>query len=162
MDSPPREKVSSLRQDSRWRVSLGSGSPTDRPVPTEYKQTPWWGGTAPGKRAQAPPPGDLKAAWPSPSDRRNPTRLDGGVVRLGEEKMKHFCVDRRIKHSCVDLKVCEGCGGLWLRAQNGNQNHGVYCRNCSLRLSEFPPPRGRSRAGRKPKLRLVVCEGGTK
>lgn len=79
-----------------------------------------------------------------------------------DRKIKHFCVDRKIKQFCVELKVCEGCGGLWLRAQNGNQNHGVYCRNCALRLSEFPAPRGRSRAGRKPKLRLAVCEGGTK
>jgi hypothetical protein len=68
---------------------------------------------------------------------------------LEKEQMKHFC---------VDLKVCEGCGGLWLRADN----HGVYCRRCSLMLSEFPAPRGRSRAGRKRKVRLVVCEGGTK
>lgn len=63
-----------------------------------------------------------------------------------------------MKHFCVDLKVCEGCGGLWLRAHN----HGVYCRRCALLLSEFPAPRGRSRAGRKRKVRLVVCEGGTK
>jgi len=85
--------------------------------------------------------------------------------------MKHFCVDRTIehirvdqkmKHVCVELKVCEGCGGLWLRAQNTAKPHGVYCRSCALRLSDFPAPRGRSRAGRKRKVRLVVCEGGTK
>jgi hypothetical protein len=74
--------------------------------------------------------------------------------------MKHFCVDKKLNHSCVELKVCEGCGGLWLRARNGSQNHGVYCRRCALRLSEFPAPRGRSRAGRKRKVRVVVCEGG--
>ena len=62
----------------------------------------------------------------------------------------------KMKHFCVELKVCEGCGGLWLRARN----HGVYCRGCALRLSEFPAPRQRSRAGRKPKVRLAVCEGG--
>lgn len=73
-----------------------------------------------------------------------------------ERKMKHFCVEKRLKQFCVELKVCEGCGGLWLRAQN----HGVYCRKCALLLSEFPAPRGRSRAGRKPKVRLVVCQGG--
>lgn len=70
--------------------------------------------------------------------------------------MKHFCVERKIKHLCLELKVCEGCGALWLRAQN----QGAYCRSCALRLSEFPAPRGRSRAGRKRKLRLAVCEGG--
>jgi hypothetical protein len=84
-------------------------------------------------------------------------RLDGGVVCLGEKEMKHFC---------VELKVCEGCGGLWLRARNAAQlagkNHGVYCRNCALRLSDFPAPRERSRAGRPRKLRLAVCEGGNK
>lgn len=67
-----------------------------------------------------------------------------------------------MKHFCVDLKVCEGCGGLWLRAQERIQNHGVYCRSCALLLSEFPAPRQRSRAGRKRKLRLAVCEGGSK
>jgi len=76
--------------------------------------------------------------------------------------MKHFCVDKKIQHFCVELKVCEGCGGLWLRAQSGNHHHRVYCRQCALLLSEFPAPRGRSRAGRKRKLRLAVCEGGTK
>jgi hypothetical protein len=71
-------------------------------------------------------------------------------------------LERKMKHFCVDLKVCEGCGGLWLRAQYGNQHHGVYCRRCALLLSEFPAPRQRSRAGRKRKLQLAVCEGGTK
>lgn len=70
--------------------------------------------------------------------------------------MKHFSVDQQIEHIRVELKVCEGCGGLWLRAQN----HGVYCRPCAVRLSDFPAPRGRSRAGRKRKVRLVVCERG--
>jgi hypothetical protein len=68
----------------------------------------------------------------------------------------------KMKHLCVELKVCEGCGGLWLRARSGSQHHGVYCRGCALRLSDFPAPRHRSRAGRKRKLRLVVCEGGAK
>lgn len=75
-----------------------------------------------------------------------------------EKNMKHFCVEKKAKHLCVELKVCEGCGALWLRAQN----HGTYCRKCALRLSEFPAPRERSRAGRKPKLRMLVCEGGAK
>jgi hypothetical protein len=68
----------------------------------------------------------------------------------------------KMKHLSVDLKVCEGCGGLWLRAQSSIGPHGVYCRACALRLSEFPAPRGRSRAGRKPKLRVVLCEGGAR
>ena len=76
--------------------------------------------------------------------------------------MKHFRVDTKIKHVCMELKVCEGCGALWLRAQNGNQHHGAYCRTCASRLSEFPPPRERSRAGRKPKVRLLACEGSMK
>jgi hypothetical protein len=63
-----------------------------------------------------------------------------------------------MKYFCVELKVCEGCGGLWLRAQN----HGVYCRPCALRLSDFPAPRERSRAGRKRKVRMVVLEGGAR
>ena len=65
-----------------------------------------------------------------------------------------------MKHFCVDLKVCEGWGGLWLRAQDRIQNHGVYAGSCALLLvSEFPAPRGRSRAGRKRKLRLAVVQG---
>lgn len=68
--------------------------------------------------------------------------------------MKHFCVELKV----VELKVCEGCGGLWIRAQG----HGVYCRGCAQRLSEYPPPRERGRRGRKPKVRLVVCEGGAR
>lgn len=68
----------------------------------------------------------------------------------------------KMKYLSVELKVCEGCGGLWLRAQKGSQHLGVYCRGCALRLSEFPAPRGRSRAGRKPKVRMTVCEGGAR
>jgi hypothetical protein len=36
---------------------------------------------------------------------------------------------------CMELKVCEGCGALWLRAALAA---GVYCRVCTLKLSEFP------------------------
>jgi hypothetical protein len=53
-----------------------------------------------------------------------------------------------MKYLRMDLKVCEGCGTLWLRTITSN---GVYCRSCATRLSEFPAPRGRSRAGRKPR-----------
>ena len=79
-----------------------------------------------------------------------------------EKRMKHFCVDTKVKHFCVELKVCEGCGGLWLRGPERKQAHGVYCRSCALRLSDFPAPRGRSQAGRKRKLRLMVCDGVAK
>jgi predicted amidophosphoribosyltransferase len=61
-----------------------------------------------------------------------------------------------MKHFCVELKVCEGCGGLWVRAQN----HGVYCQRCALRLSEYPAPRGRSQRGRKRKVLIAACQGG--
>ena len=37
----------------------------------------------------------------------------------------------------VELKICEGCGVLWLRAGKAD---GAYCRGCSARLAEFPPP----------------------
>lgn len=94
-------------------------------------------------------PAGSQAACASPSDRAFRRGSTGELCALETAKMKHFC---------VELKVCEGCGGLWIRARN----HGVYCRSCALLLSEFPPPRGRSKAGRKRKLRLALCEGRTK
>jgi len=145
----------------KW-VMLRPVSPMDRPEPTENKQTPRVGvALRRARRVQTPPPGDLEQP-----ERAHPTatRPDGGVMCLGEKHMKHFCVDTKIKPICLDrkirpicleLKVCEGCGALWIRARN----HGAYCRQCAVTLSDFPPPRGRSRAGRKPKLRLAVCEG---
>lgn len=56
-----------------------------------------------------------------------------------------------MKHVCLQLKVCEACGALWLRGQT----HGVYCQRCAVILADFPPPRGKSRRGRKPKARRV-------
>ena len=47
----------------------------------------------------------------------------------------------------VELKVCEGCGALWVRPTGS----GVYCRGCTKYLAEFPAPRGKRRAGRKPR-----------
>jgi hypothetical protein len=131
---------------------LGPVSPMDRPDPTKTNRPQAGGGTAPSKRVQTPASHEVSAAC----EPIRPLTVDEarrGKCVPGENKMKHFC---------VDLKVCEGCGGLWLRAQNGNMQHGVYCRSCALLLSEFPAPRQRSRAGRKPKVRLAVCQGGTK
>lgn len=56
-----------------------------------------------------------------------------------------------------ELKVCEACGALWLRA---NQ-HGVYCRGCESRLSEFPAPRSgrRCRSGSRTPQRTVRQPG---
>lgn len=54
----------------------------------------------------------------------------------------------------VQLKICEGCGCLWYRIQNQG---GVYCRECELRLKDFPAPtscRRRQAPARKPMLRL--------
>lgn len=51
----------------------------------------------------------------------------------------------------VHLKVCEGCGCLWLRAQDQNK---VYCCHCESRLREFPSPESRKRRGRPPRMTL--------
>lgn len=53
------------------------------------------------------------------------------------------------------LKICEGCGVLWLRA---GAIEGVYCRGCSSKLSEFPPPHaGKCRNNR---IRMVGERSG--
>lgn len=66
----------------------------------------------------------------------------------------------------MELKVCEGCGALWLRA---GESAGVYCRSCSGRLAQFPPPKNgrvasrtrvRTRVGRK--AQLVGLAGGAR
>ncbi len=166
MDSPAREKIAATVGFQNRRVPLGPGSPMDRPEPTEKKQTPGGGALRRAIERKRHHRGGLKQP-DEPIRPRKPDEARRGSCAPWRRRMKHFCVDkkidhfcvdRKIKHVCVELKVCEGCGGLWFRAQN----RGVYCRTCALWLSDFPPPRGRSRAGRKPKLRLVVCEGGTK
>ncbi len=63
----------------------------------------------------------------------------------------------------VDLKVCEACRALWLRATG----HGVYCRGCSLWLSEFPAPRASSRRVQRrttvsTTVSTMVCVGGAR
>lgn len=45
----------------------------------------------------------------------------------------------------VHLKVCEGCGCLWFRSQGQVT---VYCRECELKLRDFPSPESRKRRGR--------------
>ena len=52
----------------------------------------------------------------------------------------------------VQLKICEGCGCLWYRAQT----HGsVYCRECELKLRDFPLPESRKLRGRPTTRRLA-------
>jgi uncharacterized Zn finger protein (UPF0148 family) len=56
----------------------------------------------------------------------------------------------------VQLKVCEGCGCLWYRAQTQGT---VYCRDCEVRLKDFPSPETRKRRGRPPRKTLVRVWG---
>ena len=55
---------------------------------------------------------------------------------------------------CVQLKICEGCGCLWYRPQTQGT---VYCRECEVKLQDFPLPETRKRRGRpgiKPRIRI--------
>jgi hypothetical protein len=52
----------------------------------------------------------------------------------------------------VQLKVCEGCGCLWYRAQTHGSN---YCRECEIKLRDFPSPESRKRRGRPVHSRLT-------
>ena len=45
----------------------------------------------------------------------------------------------------VHLKICEGCGCLWYRPES---TVSVYCRECEVKLREFPTPESRKRRGR--------------
>ena len=55
----------------------------------------------------------------------------------------------------VQLKVCEGCGCLWYRAESQGT---VYCRDCEVKLKDFPSPESRKRRGRPPRKTLVrIC-----
>jgi len=49
----------------------------------------------------------------------------------------------------VQLKICEGCGCLWYRAQTQGS---IYCRECEVKLKDFPMPLSRKRPGRPPRL----------
>jgi uncharacterized Zn finger protein (UPF0148 family) len=63
----------------------------------------------------------------------------------------------------VHLKVCEGCGCLWYRTQAQGS---VYCKECEIKLKDFPSPESRKRRGRpcrKPAAQVWVlasAEGG--
>lgn len=62
----------------------------------------------------------------------------------------------------LELKVCEGCGCLWYRIQNQET---VYCKECEIRLREFPVPtsqRRRRTSRRKLPFRLEpeACTAG--
>ena len=62
----------------------------------------------------------------------------------------------------VQLKICEGCGCLWYRIQNQET---VYCRECEVRLKDFPAPtrqRRRRTSRRNSQLRLkpAACTAG--
>jgi hypothetical protein len=39
----------------------------------------------------------------------------------------------------MELKYCERCGGLWLRAKEGNE---IYCPRCMPEMAELPRTRG--------------------
>ena len=52
----------------------------------------------------------------------------------------------------VQLKICEGCGCLWYRAQTQGS---VYCRECEIKLKDFPTPESRKRRGRPARKTLV-------
>ena len=45
----------------------------------------------------------------------------------------------------VQLKICEGCGCLWYRAHTLKN---VYCKECEIKLRDFPLPESRKRRGR--------------
>jgi len=45
----------------------------------------------------------------------------------------------------VQLKICEGCGCLWYRIQTLGS---VYCKECEVKLKDFPSPETRKRRGR--------------
>jgi hypothetical protein len=58
----------------------------------------------------------------------------------------------------VFLKVCEGCGVLWLRAQNSIE---IYCPACAQRMRSLPPGRpSRRHLRRKRPACSVRCNGG--
>jgi len=58
----------------------------------------------------------------------------------------------------VFVKVCEGCGVLWLRAQDCRE---VYCGGCAGRMRSLPQGRRCRRTGRrKGHAAARPCGGG--
>ena len=76
------------------------------------------------------------ASWPFP-----PLKSMRPAARRGE--------NYKMKHLLLELKVCEGCGMLWLRRKETQNQHadGNYCPSCVQRLSSFPV-RGKHAGGR--------------
>lgn len=57
----------------------------------------------------------------------------------------------------ICLKVCEGCGALWLRAEDSSH---VYCPACAPRLAAIPPSlRSRKTVRRGLRRRCTVRRG---
>lgn len=53
---------------------------------------------------------------------------------------------------CVHLKVCESCGCLWYRPQTDGR---VYCKECEVKLRDFPSPESRKRRGPRGRKALM-------
>ena len=76
---------------------------------------------------------------------------------VGPEIRRHGSMETVMKVVKMQLKVCEGCGALWIRSLVC----GVYCKHCSVLLSEFPTPQSRKRRGRRARtLREIACPAG--
>ena len=57
-----------------------------------------------------------------------------------------------MKYLHLELKVCEGCGMLWLRRKQledqSRQTAGIHCAGCETRLAQFPSSAGKRGGGR--------------
>jgi hypothetical protein len=82
-----------------------------------------------------------------------PPNRDKKAEETGEDG---FFYGESVMELRVQLKVCEGCGCLWYRAQTQGT---VYCRDCEVRLKDFPSPETRKRRGRPPRKTLVRVWG---
>lgn len=69
---------------------------------------------------------------------------DGGV---------NVCLGEIIVNISVQLKVCEGCGSLWVRANQA----GVYCERCVRKLKDFPAVGSRRQRRQKHKPESSHC-----
>jgi hypothetical protein len=57
----------------------------------------------------------------------------------------------------IFLKVCEGCGVLWLRAQDCPE---IYCPGCARKLRALPSIRPSRRPGRRGRHKSFPSECG--